>query len=78
MLNGTVEVDFTYSVKFEFSDLQWASRLDHYLSMEDDLIHWVYIINSILIIVIFATLIAQNMNRVLKRDLTQYELFKKR
>ena len=35
-----MEVIFTYDVKWELSDIKWASRWDLYLYMGDDQIHW--------------------------------------
>ena len=34
------EVLFTYDVRWEYSDVKWASRWDVYLYATDDHIHW--------------------------------------
>ena len=34
------EVVFTYDVKWEYSEIKWASRWDTYLLMGDEQIHW--------------------------------------
>jgi len=36
---GTLEVLFTYDVKWEHSEIKWASRWDLYLYMGDDQVH---------------------------------------
>lgn len=50
----TVPIVWSYSVKWEPSDIAWASRWDTYLTMADPQIHWFSIINS-LVTVIFLT-----------------------
>ena len=39
------EVVFTYDIKWEYSEIKWASRWDTYLLMGDEQIHWFSIIN---------------------------------
>ena len=34
------QVIFTYDVKWEASEIKWASRWDTYLLMGDEQIHW--------------------------------------
>ena len=48
------EVIFTYDIKWEASEIKWASRWDTYLLMGDEQIHWFSIVNS-LMIVLFLT-----------------------
>ena len=38
--NSNLEIIYTYDVKWEYSDIKWASRWDLYLYMGDDQIHW--------------------------------------
>lgn len=64
---------YTYDVIFYDSDIKWASRWDHYAKSEkEDIIHWFSIINSILIIFIFSSVIALIFCRVLKRDIDNF------
>jgi len=63
-------------VKFSKSETAWKSRWDHYLQMDNGIIHWMYIINSFLIVLCLAALIAHLMRKALKRDITAYELMK--
>lgn len=34
------EVSWTYDVRWEYSDVKWASRWDVYLYATDEQIHW--------------------------------------
>ena len=65
---GTAEVIFTYDVKWEYSDIKWASRWDLYLYMGDDQIHWFSIINSLAIVLLLTGIVAMIMMRTLRRD----------
>lgn len=39
-MDSSSEAIFTYDVKWEFSEIKWASRWDTYLLMGDEQIHW--------------------------------------
>ena len=69
---GTAEVIFTYDVKWEYSDIKWASRWDLYLYMGDDQIHWFSIINSLAIVLLLTGIVAMIMMRTLRRDFNRY------
>lgn len=67
------DIVYTYDIIFYDSDIKWASRWDHYLkSQKEDIIHWFSIINSILIIFIFSSVIALIFCRVLKKDIDHF------
>jgi len=66
------EIIFTYDVKFESSEVKWASRWDTYLMMQDDQIHWFSIINSLMIVLFLSGMVAMIMMRTLHRDISQY------
>merc|ERR1719473_2613975 len=68
----TAEVIYTYDVKWEFSDIKWASRWDLYLYMGDDQIHWFSIINSLAIVLLLTGIVAMIMMRTLRRDFNRY------
>nr|GMD75314.1 transmembrane 9 superfamily member 9 [Ipomoea batatas] len=57
------EIIFTYDVKFEESDIKWASRWDSYLLMADDQIHWFSIVNSLMIVLFLSGMVAMIMLR---------------
>jgi len=66
------EVIFTYDVKWEFSEIKWASRWDTYLLMGDEQIHWFSIINSLMIVLFLSGMVAMIMMRTLHRDFNRY------
>ncbi len=63
---------FTYSVKWERSDVSWASRWDTYLKIKENRIHWFSIINSLVIVILLTGLIGLVMVRTLHKDITRY------
>lgn len=66
------DVVFTYDVKWEFSEVKWASRWDTYLLMGDEQIHWFSIINSLMIVLFLSGMVAMIMLRTLHRDFNRY------
>jgi len=69
---GSTEIIYTYDVKWEKSDIKWASRWDLYLYMGDDQIHWFSIINSLAIVLLLTGIVAMIMMRTLRRDFNRY------
>lgn len=66
---------FTYDVQWRESEVRWASRWDVYLSMDHaipDKVHWFSIVNSILIVLFLAFMVAMILLRSLNRDITKY------
>lgn len=63
---------FTYEVKWEESQISWASRWDTYLAMSDVQIHWFSIINSLIVIFFLSGIMAMIMVRTLRRDIARY------
>ena len=45
-------------MKWEESDIRWASRWDTYLEMGDVQIHWFSIVNSIVVVFFLAGILA--------------------
>jgi len=70
--NGETDVLFTYSVKWEQSDVGWASRWDIYLAMSDVQIHWFSIINSVVVVFFLSGILTMIMVRTLRRDIANY------
>ncbi|KAH7281887.1 hypothetical protein KP509_35G001000 [Ceratopteris richardii] len=66
------EIVFTYDVKFQTSDVKWASRWDTYLLMSDDQIHWFSIVNSLMIVLFLSGMVAMIMMRTLYQDIARY------
>ena len=68
-------VIFTYGVEWRPSEVLWASRWDVYLSMNHavpDKVHWFSIVNSVLIVLFLAFMVAMILLRTLNRDITKY------
>jgi transmembrane 9 superfamily protein 2/4 len=67
-----VPITYTYSVTWEKSDIEWASRWDIYLQMTDPQIHWFSIINSLMIVLFLTGMVAMIMMRTLHADFRRY------
>lgn len=68
----TQDVIWTYDVRWEASEIKWASRWDLYLKMTNSQIHWFSIINSIVICFFLSAMVAMVLLRTLYRDLRKY------
>jgi len=71
-MSGAAEAVFTYDVKWEVSDIKWASRWDTYLLMGDEQIHWFSIVNSLMIVLFLSGMVAMILMRTLHRDFNRY------
>jgi transmembrane 9 superfamily protein 2/4 len=65
-------VAFTYSVTWEQSADNWATRWDPYLNVSDSEIHWFSIVNSLMIVLFLTGMVAVIMMRTLRKDITRY------
>lgn len=66
---------FSYGVEWRKSEVHWASRWDIYLTMNGavpDKVHWFSIVNSILIVLFLAFMVAMILIRALNRDISKY------
>lgn len=71
----TMDVVWTYDVKWAASSTKWASRWDIYLSMGDlysDQVHWFALVNAIVIVLFLTGMVAMIMVRALYKDLSRY------
>lgn len=71
----TGDILFTYDVQWRESEVKWASRWDVYLSMDNavpDKVHWFSIVNSIVIVLFLAFMVAMILVRSLNRDISKY------
>lgn len=69
------EVQYTYSVTWlEEPDVAWATRWDVYMrgGENDNRIHWMSIVNSLLIVVFLSFMVAMIMMRTLHKDFNKY------
>lgn len=74
-VNKAGEVLWTYDVKWEPSEVKWASRWDVYLYATDEQIHWFSMVNSLMIVLFLSGMVAMIMTRTLRRDLSRYNDF---
>jgi transmembrane 9 superfamily protein 2/4 len=65
---------FTFDVEWHWSETEWASRWDIYLSMDnkDTKVHWFSIVDSLLIVVFLTAMIGMILLRNLHRDIMRY------
>eukprot|EP00658_Telonema_sp_P-2_P007618 TRINITY_DN12843_c0_g5_i1.p1 TRINITY_DN12843_c0_g5~~TRINITY_DN12843_c0_g5_i1.p1 ORF type:complete len:658 (+),score=183.44 TRINITY_DN12843_c0_g5_i1:38-2011(+) len=66
------EIVWTYDVKFEPSNIRWASRWDLYMYMGEDQVHWFAIVNALLVVIFLSGMVAMIMIRALNRDILTY------
>ncbi|KAI8465394.1 MAG: Endomembrane protein 70-domain-containing protein [Monoraphidium minutum] len=67
------QIVYSYDVYWQVSDTKWASRWDAYLRMPGGKVHWFSILNSLLIVLVMASLVATILIRTVRRDLAKYE-----
>jgi len=72
MKGGPFKIIWTYSIKWEPSEIRWASRWDPYLKMQDSQIHWFSIMNSFMIVLFLSGMVAMIMMRALHKDFRRY------
>lgn len=75
--DGSMNIAWTYDTAFEYSPIKWASRWDVYFKMDSNLfdvdkVHWVSIINSMLIVLFLTGMIGIILMRTLNKDFTRY------
>merc|ERR1712216_364624 len=70
--DADTEVIWTYDIKWEYSEIRWASRWDLYLKMTDSNIHWFSIMNSIMIVLFLSGMVAMILVRALRKDISKY------
>ncbi|KAG7112378.1 Transmembrane 9 superfamily member 1 like protein [Verticillium longisporum] len=66
------EVKFSYSVYWTKSETAWATRWDKYLHVFDPKIHWFWLIDTAIIVVILIGTVASILVRALKKDIARY------
>lgn len=70
--SDTMPIVWSYSVQWEESEIEWASRWDTYLKMDDAEIHWFSIINSLVTVLFLSAILGFIMVRTLRRDIAKY------
>lgn len=68
------DVQWTYSVEFEESDIEWSTRWDIYMqsSKTESRVHLVSVLNSTLVVILLSAIVAIILIRALKRDITTF------
>lgn len=69
------KITYTYDVYWQESSIKWASRWDAYLRMPGGKVHWFSIMNSFIVVLIMATVVALIFIRTIRRDLQKYEQY---
>eukprot|EP00331_Platyophrya_macrostoma_P029188 CAMPEP_0176436774 /NCGR_PEP_ID=MMETSP0127-20121128/18185_1 /TAXON_ID=938130 /ORGANISM="Platyophrya macrostoma, Strain WH" /LENGTH=600 /DNA_ID=CAMNT_0017820191 /DNA_START=1 /DNA_END=1803 /DNA_ORIENTATION=- len=75
LTNEAKDVTYTYSVTWlEEPNVAWATRWDIYMKggENDNRIHWMSIVNSLLIVVFLSFMVAMIMMRTLHKDFNKY------
>lgn len=66
------DVHFSYSVYWRKSDTAWATRWDKYLHVFDPKIHWFWLIDTAIIVIILVLTVMSILVRTLKKDISRY------
>ncbi|KAL0930597.1 endosomal integral membrane protein [Colletotrichum truncatum] len=70
--SGEKEVKFSYSVFWKESKTAWATRWDKYLHVFDPKIHWFWLIDTAIIVIILILTVMSILVRALKKDIARY------
>ncbi|KAF4974517.1 hypothetical protein FZEAL_8585 [Fusarium zealandicum] len=70
--NKEKTVKFSYSVYWRKSETAWATRWDKYLHVFDPKIHWFWLIDTAIIVVILVLTVMSILVRALKKDIARY------
>jgi transmembrane 9 superfamily protein 2/4 len=63
---------WTYRLSYEKSNIPWTQRWDVYLQATGTQIHWISIVNSLMIVLFLTGMVAMIMMRTLRADLRRY------
>ncbi|KAL7900392.1 Nonaspanin [Trichoderma sp. SZMC 28014] len=69
---GPQDVKFSYSVYWVKSPTAWATRWDKYLHVFDPKIHWFWLVDTAIIVVILVLTVMSILVRTLKKDIARY------
>ena len=67
-----LNIQFTYSVTWVESKTVWATRWDKYLHVFDPKIHWFWLIDIAIVVVILVLTVMSILVRTLKKDIARY------
>ena len=66
------KVQFSYAVYWRKSPTAWATRWDKYLHVFDPKIHWFWLVDTAIIVVILVLTVMSILVRTLKKDIARY------
>jgi transmembrane 9 superfamily member 2/4 len=66
------DVQFSYSVYWIESETAWATRWDKYLHVFDPKIHWFWLVDTAIIVVILVMTVMSILVRTLRKDIARY------
>merc|ERR1712100_600876 len=66
------DIWYTYDILWVPSAVRWSTRWDNYLKMDGGQIHWLSILNSVMIVLFLSGLVALILLRTLHRDIVKY------
>ncbi|KAG0240344.1 hypothetical protein BGW41_007057 [Actinomortierella wolfii] len=69
---AATDVTYTFSVQWEKSETEWATRWDKYLLVGEPKIHWFSLVNSIIIVLFLTGMVAMILLRALHKDISRY------
>lgn len=72
VLDNENSIVWSYSVRFESSEIPWASRWDVYLKMNNVQIHWLSIFNSLIAMIFLTIFLSAIIIRTVRRDIAKY------
>ena len=67
-----MEIKFSYSVYYVKSGTAWATRWDKYLHVFDPKIHWFWLVDTAIIVVILILTVMSILVRTLRKDIARY------
>lgn len=66
------DITYTYSVYWIESKTAWATRWDKYLHVFDPKIHWFWLVDTAIVVVILVLTVVSILYRTLKKDVARY------
>jgi transmembrane 9 superfamily member 2/4 len=66
------QVYWTYSVRWVESDTSFATRWDKYLHVVDPRIHWFWLVNAAVVVVLLVAMVSTILMRALRKDIARY------
>jgi transmembrane 9 superfamily member 2/4 len=62
-----------YDVYWQESRIEWSSRWEAYLDVPNGRVHWITIINSLVVLLVMNVILVRVLLRAVRRDMEGYE-----